>query len=384
MSDNFLPFHKPFINENLIQNVVDAVKSGWWTMGPRVQKFEQEFSELMGRQTVAVNSWTAAAHLALEAIGLKEGDEVIVPAITFTATAEVVCYFKATPIIVDVDPATGNILPEEIERKLTPKTKVVIPVHYGGFASKMDEIYSICENRARVIEDAAHAIPTYYNDKLVGSFGDITGFSFYVTKPLAAGEGGLICTDDERIIERAKIMRLHGIDKDSWKRYTKDGKWYYEVVSPGFKYNWTDIQAAIALEQLKLTDDLLKMRVAIAAKYNDAFKNYDYFEIPLEEEHTRSAWHIYPLKLNLDSLKIDRNEFVNYLTDMGIGTSVHFIPLYMHPFYKNAFNLNSADYPNSYDFYRREISLPIWPGMDDTHIERVIQSVIKVAEQNRR
>ena len=314
-SKDFIQFHKPYITDDEINEVVDTVKSGWWTTGPKARLFEQEFNKYIeSKRSIVVSSWTAAAHLSLEAIGLKKGDEVIVPAITFTATAEIVCYFGATPVIVDVDPATLNILPSEIEKAITPKTKAIIPVHYGGLPCDMDEIMELAKiHNLKVIEDAAHSLPAFYKNKKIGTIGDVTCFSFYVTKTLATGEGGMICTNDEKIAERCSIMRLHGINNDPWNRYTKEGSWYYEVVSPGYKYNFTDIQAALGIQQLKKLELLWDMRKDIARRYSNSFCENEAIIIPKEDNIRQSSWHLYSIQLNLEMLKINRSSLLKNL-----------------------------------------------------------------------
>ena len=302
MNQNFIPFHKPYVTEEEINEVVDTVRSGWWTTGPKTIKFEKKFNSFIGsKYSVSANSWTAAAHLALEAIGLQKGDEVIIPAITFTATAEIICYFGAKPVIVDVQPDTFNIDPIEIERAITSKTKAIIPVHYGGQPCDMDEISGIAnKHHLRVIEDAAHAIPASYKGKKIGTISDVTCFSFYATKPLATGEGGMLCTNDQAIADRSSIMRLHGINSDAWKRYTSEGSWFYEVVAPGFKYNFTDIQAALGLAQLKKIDFLWKCRKEINDQYNKGFASNEFIETYIIKVDRESAYHLYPILLALE------------------------------------------------------------------------------------
>jgi perosamine synthetase len=322
------------------------------------------------------SSWTSAAHLALEAIGLKERDEVIIPSLTFTATAGIVCYFKATPVIVDVQKDSFNIDPLEIEKAITPKTKAIIPVHYGGNPCDMDEIKAIAKSHnIKVIEDAAHALPSFYKGKLIGTIGDITCFSFYVTKTLATGEGGMICTDNDEIAERCSIMRLHGIDKDAWKRNNSEGSWYYEVVAPGFKYNFTDINASLGLAQLKKVNIMLAEREKIYKKYNCLLSGNDFIQLYNCKDDRSSSYHLYPILLDIARLRISRSQFIDELKNLGIGTNVHFIPLYRHPFYKEAFKLDRNNYPVSEYLYPRIVTLPIWPGMTDDQLNKVADSV---------
>ncbi|NWF90653.1 MAG: DegT/DnrJ/EryC1/StrS family aminotransferase [Ignavibacteriaceae bacterium] len=386
MSNDFIPFHKPYITEDEINEVTDTVRSGWWTTGPKAKKFEEAFNSYIGTQySLAANSWTAAAHIALEAIGLKQGDEVIIPSITFTATAEIVCYFGAKPVIIDVDKNTFNIDPQKIEQAITSKTKAIIPVHYGGQPCDMDEINEIARNNNLfVIEDAAHALPAYYHGKKIGTLSDVTCFSFYVTKTLATGEGGMLCTNNEDIARRSSIMRLHGINSDAWKRYTAEGSWYYEVVAPGFKYNFTDIQAALGLAQLKKVDWLWKCRKEIADFYSSMLRDNPFIELYTIKNDRESSYHLFPISLNLEMLKINRSQFIDRLKETGIGSSVHFIPLYRHPFYKETFNLKTKDFPISESIYPRIITLPIWPGMQKKDTIRVVEAVNYICQKFKR
>ena len=377
MKNKFIPFHKPYLTDDEINEVIDALKSGWWTTGPKAVRFENEFNSYIGsRFSVAVSSWTAAAHLALEAINLKPGDEVIVPSFTFTACAEIVCYFKAKPVIVDVQRDTYNIDPKEIEKAITKNTKVIIPVHYGGQPCDMDEILDIArKNNLYIIEDAAHALPSFYKGKIIGTLGDVTCFSFYATKTLATGEGGMICTDNEEVAKRCSIMRLHGINSDAWKRYSGEGSWYYEVIAPGYKYNFTDIQAALGLAQLKKINELQAKRKEIFDLYNEGFEDNEFIRLYKIKEDRVSSYHLYPIELNINRLKVSRSRFIEELKERGIGASVHFIPLYRHPYYQKTFNLKPENYPVSEKIYKGIITLPIWPGMKISQIKQVIDNV---------
>ena len=377
MKNKFIPFHKPYLTDDEINEVIDALKSGWWTTGPKAVRFENEFNSYIGsRFSVAVSSWTAAAHLALEAINLKPGDEVIVPSFTFTACAEIVCYFKAKPVIVDVQRDTYNIDPKEIEKAITKNTKVIIPVHYGGQPCDMDEILDIArKNNLYIIEDAAHALPSFYKGKIIGTLGDVTCFSFYATKTLATGEGGMICTDNEEVAKRCSIMRLHGINSDAWKRYSEEGSWYYEVIAPGYKYNFTDIQAALGLAQLKKINELQAKRKEIFDLYNEGFEDNEFIRLYKIKEDRVSSYHLYPIELNINRLKVSRSRFIEELKERGIGASVHFIPLYRHPYYQKTFNLKPENYPVSEKIYKGIITLPIWPGMKISQIKQVINNV---------
>lgn len=397
-----IPFHKTYITDDEIAEVVDSLRSGWITMGPKTVRFEEEFNRYIGsKHSIAVNSCTAALHLAFKAIDLKAGDEVIVPTMTFTATGEVVCYFNAKPVIVDVEKDTRNIDIEKIERAITSKTKAVIPVHFAGQPCDMDQIMQLAKSyNLNVIEDAAHSLPAWYKSnqsavssqqsekeeilKKIGTIGDMTCFSFYATKTLATGEGGMVTTENDEWAERIKILRLHGISKDAWKRYSGEGSWFYEVIEAGYKYNMTDIQAALGLAQLKKVEWMWEKRKGIADKYTKAFRNSEFIGTPKVKDGRTSAWHLYVIKLNLDALSIDRAQFIEELKTRGIGTSVHFIPLHKHPFYRDTFGYNSRDFPSAEWLYERIISLPVYPGMTDKEGDFIVESVLDVCEKFKR
>ena len=383
MSNEFLPFHVPEIGPEEIRSVVETLESGWLTSGSKVKRFEENFSRFIGCQhSVAVNSCTAALHLALEAVGVNEGDEVIVPTMTFTATAEVVLYFKAKPVLVDCRPNTFNIDPDLLERAITAKTKAIIPVHFGGQSCDMERILQIArKHKLYVIEDAAHALPAKYHGKTIGTIGDITCFSFYATKTITTGEGGMATTQNPEWAARMRMMSLHGISHDAWKRYTKEGSWYYEVVQPGFKYNLTDIGAAIGIEQLKKCDAFGAARTRIAATYDQRFADLKEINTPVCEPDVQHAWHLYVIQLDLERLKINRDQFIETLKEQGIGTSVHFIPLHLHPYYRDNFGYAPDDFPKATEIYQRIISLPIYPKMTESQIEHVVQGVSKTVQR---
>lgn len=381
-----ISFHKPYITEEEITEVVDSLKSGWLTMGPKTVRFEEEFSRYIGaKHSIAVNSCTAALHLALKAINLQKNDEVIIPTMTFTATGEVVCYFGAKPIIVDVDRDTHNISVSEIEKAITSKTKAIIPVHFAGQSCDMDGIMQLAKSHElKVIEDAAHSLPAWYKNTKVGTIGDMTCFSFYATKTLSTGEGGMVTTENDEWAEKIKILRLHGIAKDAWKRYSRNGSWYYEVVEAGYKYNMTDIQAGLGIAQLKKLEWMWERRRDIAERYTDAFMSSECITCPTVKPDRISAWHLYVIKLNPEALKIDRDGFIEELKQQGISTSVHFIPLHRHPFYRNSFSLDGKKFANADWIYERSISLPIYPGMTEEEITKVIETVSETAKRFRR
>lgn len=385
MRTTFLPYHRPSIGRHEIDAVVETLESGWLTTGPRTRQFESAFAEAVGaRHAIAVNSCTAALHLALDAAGVSPGDEVIVPTMTFAATAEVVTYFGATPVLVDCQRDTWNIDPLGIERALTPKTKAIVPVHYAGQPCDMAEIMAIGRRAGvKVIEDAAHALPASYRGEPVGRIGDATCFSFYATKTLSTGEGGMITTEDDAAAERMRMMALHGISKDAWKRYTAEGSWYYEILHPGFKYNLTDVAAALGVEQLKRQDEFLAARTAIARRYTEAFADVSGLRCPVAQADRGHAWHLYVVEVDEERFGLSRNDFIEALRAAGIGTSVHFIPLHLHPYYRDRFGFAGADFPRAFDAYQRIVSLPIYPAMSEQDIEDVIEAVHAVSESAR-
>ncbi|MDQ2715204.1 MAG: DegT/DnrJ/EryC1/StrS family aminotransferase [Chloroflexota bacterium] len=383
--ETFLPFALPHITQAEIDEVVDTLHSGWLTAGPKTKSFEREFAEAVGAaHAVAVNSATAGLHLALDALGVEPGDEVIVPVYTFTATAAVIIHCGATPVFVDVDPGTYNLDPAALEPAISARTRAIMVVHMAGLPAEMDEIMAIARAHGiPVVEDAAHAFPALYRGRMIGSISDITVFSFYATKALATGDGGMLTTENPAYAQRAAMMALHGISRDAWKRYSAEGSWYYEVQEMGYKYNMTDIAAALGLHQLARRQWLFERRRAIAQRYNAAFSHYDELGIPVDVEYVQHAWHLYPLHLHLERLSIMREEFIQALTRANIGSSVHFIPLHVHPYYRKVFHVQPEDFPHALYAYEREVSLPIYPGMTEDDIEDVISVVKTIVENNR-
>ncbi len=383
MRSEYLPFTLPDIDENEIAEVNTVLRSGWLTTGNKTRLFEEKFAEKVGAKfAVAVNSGTAAMHLALEAIGIKPGDEVITSPYTFAATAEVIRYFNARPVFIDIDSNTLNIKPDFIEKGITERTKAIVPVHIGGLSADLDSIHEVAKTyNLSVIEDAAHALLTKYKDRMIGSLSDFTCFSFYATKPITTGEGGMICTDNEAWAKRCQIMALHGISQDAWKRYSREGSWYYEIVAPGYKYNLTDIAAAIGLVQLSKTDWMLKRRKEIADQYTHTFQEFPELQIPFNRIDSQHSWHLYMLRLNLDRLRIDRSRFIKELHARKIGTSVHFIPLHLHPYYQKTYGYQPQDFPMAYSEYQREISLPIYSKMNDRDVQYVIEAIADVIKE---
>jgi dTDP-4-amino-4,6-dideoxygalactose transaminase len=384
-SDLRVPFHRASVGEDEVQAVSEVIRSGWLTMGPKTFEFETEFAKYVGaRDAIAVSTGTAALHLSLEAAGIRAGDEVLLPTTTFTATAEAVTYLGARPVLVDIDPVTMNIDTEDTARRVTQKTKAIIPVHLGGQPCDMDEIHALARiHHLRVVEDAAHALPSEYKGKRVGQISEFTCFSFYATKTLTTGEGGMITTENHEAAERMRFMRLHGIERDAWKRYRADGSWFYEVLEAGFKYNLTDFQSAIGLVQLAKCDAMRQAREAIARRYSEAFSSHEEFLVPTIRQNRSTSWHLYILRLRLDRLNKDRNGFIEALHRRGVACSVHFIPLHLHPYYRRAYGYRAGDFPNAEREYHSCISLPIYPGMTGMEINHVISRVLDAVEESR-
>ena len=379
----FLPFALPDIDETEFHEVKEALQSGWITTGPKTKKFEAKFAKAVGaKHAIAVNSCTAAMHLALEALGVRQGDEVVTSPYTFAATAEVIRYFDARPVFVDVEPRFLNLNSDLIEQAVTPKTKIILPVHLGGMPAEMDAIRDVAiRHGIPVIEDAAHAFPSSYKRKSIGSISEFTCFSFYATKSITTGEGGMITTDNDDWADRCRIMSLHGISKDAWKRYSAEGSWYYEIVAPGYKYNMTDIAAAMGLAQLHKADAMHARRKVIAGMYNEAFKHNPVLQIPADEPRMQHAWHLYMLRLHLEAMTIDRGRFIEEMKKKGIGCSVHFIPLHIHPYYRDLYGFKPDDFPVAYREYTREVSLPIYSKMTDQDVVRVIDGVFAIVKK---
>ena len=379
---SFLPFALPDIGEEEIHEVVDSLRSGWITTGPKTKQFENEFTEFLGGgvQSVAVNSATAGLHLGLEALGVGPGDEVITTTHTFTATAEVIRYSGADPVFVDVEPATCCIDVNAIETVITSRTKAIIPVHFGGRAADMVPLLALAKKYGlRVIEDAAHALPSTCDGQAIGTLAsDVTVFSFYANKTMTTGEGGMLVTRVPEIANRARVMRLHGISRDAFDRFTaKVPSWYYEVVAPGFKYNMTDIAAAIGIHQLKKVRLFQRRRQEIAERYNAALSYLPLILPPDRAVRDIHAWHLYTIQLQED-VRPSRESFIEHMFDQGIGCSVHYIPLHNHPYWRETCQLKPEMFPNSQRIYERCVSLPVYSKMTDDDVDRVIAAV-KVA-----
>jgi dTDP-4-amino-4,6-dideoxygalactose transaminase len=383
----FIPFNRPEIDESEIAEVVSTLRSGWLTTGVRTAQFEKDFREYVGaKHAQAVSSCTAALHLALVALNIGPGDEVITTPLTFCATVSVIVHVGATPVLADVLP-NGNIDPASIEKRITPRTKAIIPVHLAGAPCDMDAIWKLAQkHRLFVIEDAAHAAGTEYRGHKIGSSefpSDAVCFSFYATKNLTTGEGGMITMNSKLLAERVKMLTLHGISKDAWNRYREDGSWYYEVLECGFKYNLSDLQSAVGIHQLKKLEDFTERRARYAEIYNEELGGMEEIELPESSVNARHAWHLYAIRLNLKSLTIDRAQFIANLQRKNIGASVHFIPIPFHPFFKKWADLPENQCPKALELYPRLISLPLYPAMTEEEVRYVAHAVREIAGASR-
>jgi dTDP-4-amino-4,6-dideoxygalactose transaminase len=383
--ETFLQFSPPCLGEEEIKEVADTLRFHWITTGPKVRLFEKEFARYLGAPgALALNSCTAALHTALIVSGVGPGDEVITTTMTFAASVNVIEHVGARPVLVDVEPDTLNIDPARVERAITPRTKAILVVHYAGHPVDLDPIWQIAaSNNLLVLEDAAHALPAKYKGRHIGSGPNPVAFSFYATKNLTTGEGGML-TGDPEVIECARVVSLHGMTRDAWKRYDKGGSWYYEVVYPGFKYNMTDIQAAIGLWQLRKLDSFQKRRRQIVQQYNEVFGDIDALEVPVERKDVEHAWHLYVLRLRREVLRIGRDQFIEELKERNIGTSVHFIPVHIHPYYRNKYGYKPEDFPVAWENYQRILSLPLNPCLSDQDVADVIEAVLDVVRQYQR
>ncbi len=373
----FLIFGKPLIERAEMDEVMDCLKSGWLGTGPKVKQLEGSFQEYKGsRFALALNSCTAALHLSLRSIDIKAGDEVIVPTMTFAATANAVVHAGGRPVFVDCDRKTMNMDPKDVQRKITKKTKAIIPVHFAGRACDMDALMAIARQRKlKVIEDCAHAIETEYHGKKAGTFGDLGCFSFYVTKNIVTGEGGMVITDNEDHANKIKVLGLHGMSKDAWKRFSDEGYKHYKIVYAGFKYNMMDLQAAIGIHQLKRVDRYWRRRQAIWQKYNKAFADLPVILPAPVEPKTRHAYHLYTLLIDIDRASLTRDKFLEEMTRRKIGVGVHYIALHSHPYYQETFGYKAGDFPNAEWISERTVSIPLSPSLSDADVEDVIAAV---------
>ena len=380
-----IPFFKPSLGKPEIEEVVNCLQSGWLTTGPKTKQFEQEFASYLQHQhAVAVNSCTAALHLALEAIGLKAGQRVVVPTMTFAATAEVVRYFNATPLLADCRPEDFNLDVHDAAQRIEDarargeEVVAIIPVHYGGQIGDVAGVRALADKyHLHVIEDAAHCCPAYYRDgetspwKTVGTDAEISCFSFYANKTITTGEGGMACTDSAELADRMRIMSLHGISRDAWKRYTSEGSWRYEIIAPGFKYNLTDIASAIGLHQLRKADQLHKHRSQWAALYLELLGDVEELVLPTVMPNRIHSWHLFPIRLRLDRCALERATVISEMKKAGIGTSVHWMPLHMHPYYRQQLGCEPFAYPRAATIYLELITLPLYPDLTDEDVEYV-------------
>lgn len=375
-----IPFAKVFIGDNERIYLNEVLESGWLTTAGKAMEFEKRFAETVGaKYACAVNSCTAALHLGIDALGIKPGDKVFVPSMTFTASAEIIRYMQGDPVLLDVEYGTNLITPAILREgiKNHQEVRFMVLVHYGGQAAEMDEILELCrKNNIKLLEDAAHAFPARYKGKMVGSFGEATCFSFYANKTITTGEGGMLVTNDEELYKRVKIMRLHGINRDVWDRFTaKTPSWEYDVVEAGYKYNMPDVNAAIGLGQLEQAETFRQERQRVAAYYYEHLKGIEAIDLPIckvaMEDH---AWHLFPIVLN-NKAKISRNTFIEKMSEAGIGTSVHYKPLHQMTYYKDRYHLNAADYPNAERTWQGNVSLPIFTYMKEEELAYICDTI---------
>jgi dTDP-4-amino-4,6-dideoxygalactose transaminase len=380
----FLPFSPPQIGEEEIQEVVDTLRSTWITTGPKTKRFETEFASRLGAPAaLALNSCTAALHTALVTLGVGPGDEVITTPLTFTASVNVIEHVGARPVLVDVEPDTLNIDPAAVAAAITPRTRALLPVHYAGHPADLDPLRALARGHdVRMVEDAAHALPARYKGTPIGAGANPAAFSFYATKNLTTAEGGML-TGDPEFLARARVVGLHGMSRDAWKRYDQTGSWFYEVLLPGFKYNMTDIQASLGLCQLRKLERFQQRRREVVSQYHRAFAEEPALEPPVTRPDVEHAWHLYVLRLRLEALTIDRDHFIRELAQRNIGTSVHFIPIHLHPYYRDKYGFSPDAFPVAYDNYRRMLSLPLNPGLTDRDVSDVVDAVLDVVRSHR-
>lgn len=382
--DEFLPYCRPYFDDDELNRVADVLKSGWWTKGSVTREFEKFFAEYVGaKYAVAVNSCTAAMHIALVAKGIGEGDEVISTPMTFCSTINTIVHTGAKPVLVDIDSKTGLIDVDKIEAAITEKTKAIVPVHYAGQSCDMDKINAIAEKHGLfVLEDCAHALSTEYKGKKIGSMGNACAYSFYVTKNISTAEGGMLTTDDEELYEKASVLSLHGMSKNAWSRYGTKGDWKYEVCDPGFKYNLTDIAAALGIAQMNKLDEMQDIRTEYAEIYNKAFDKIDGITYLKDNGLGKNSAHLYVIQIDKNKFDIDRDTFIELLKEYNIGTSVHFIPICMHPYYINNFGYKKGDFPETEKMFEGIISLPLYPSMTREDVMYVIEAVREIAREH--
>jgi len=378
--EHFLPFSRPTIGQEEISSVVECLRSGWLTTGTKNFQFEDSIRKYLGcKYAVALDSCTSALNLSLAVNNIGPGDEVITTPLTFVSTINVIVHRGAHPVLADIDEETYNINPESVKKAITQRTRAIIPVHFGGYPCEMDELVRIAhQGDILLIEDAAHALGSEYKGKKIGIIGHLTCFSFYVIKNITTGEGGMVVTDNKEWEEKIRCLRFHGISKDAWKRYSKEGSWYYDVPSAGYKNNLTDIQAAIGIEQMKKLDSFITKREYIATRYSKAFKKIPGIIIPEVRKDVKHSWHLFPVRIDKHKLGIDRDKFITVLSAENIGTSVHFIPIHYHSFYKQNYGYKHGDFPSCEKVYSQIVSLPIYPEMQEQDINDVIEAIEKI------
>ncbi len=377
----FLPFSKPSINQAAINEVVACLQSGWITTGPRVKLFEQALQDYLKNPFVSVlNSATSGLYLALKSFGLKQGDEVITTPMTFVATLNTIVHCGAKPVLVDVDFATYNINVEQIKAAITPRTKVIMPVHYAGIPVDLDPIYALAEKYGlRVLEDAAHAIGSFYKGKVIGSFGDTQVFSFHPNKVMTTGEGGCVTTSDENLFNQINVMRFHGIDREAWNRNAKLGSQHYDVINPGYKYNMMDMQAALGIHQLQALEEFIAKRTKLAKRYQKILENWPQWILPNKPQYEiRNSWYIYAPLINQEATGISRDDFMQRMKDKDIGTGLHYQAAHLYSYYQQQFGFKRGQFPNTEIISDNIISLPLFPDMSENEQDRVIETMHKI------
>mgnify|MGYP000492314775 FL=1 len=380
MTPELLPFHQASIGEEEVKEIIQTLNSGWLTTGQKTRLFEKTFADYIGcKHAIGLNSCTAGLHLSLVVSGVSSGDEVITSPITFPATTNVIVHQNAKPVFVDVEPETLNINCSEIESKINNSTKAILPVHFAGHSCDMDTIISLAQKyNLTVIEDAAHALESKYHGNKIGAIGNFTAFSFYATKNITTGEGGMLTTNDDNYADKLRILSLHGISKNAWKRYGKEGFQHWELLMPGYKYNMFDMQASLGIHQIKKVESFLNRRVQIVKKYNDAFEKTEEIQLLKPESNIKHAHHLYVIVIKIENLKVSRDEVLNEIQKRGIGVAVHFRSLHLQPFFKQHFNYKKGMFPQAEYLSDRVISLPLYPKMTDEDVSRVIETVLGV------
>lgn len=384
--NGLLPFSLPDLGDKEIEAVIHTLKSGWLSIGPKTKQFEEAFRTRIGAEfAIAVNSCTSGLFLSLVAMGVGVGDEVLTTPFTFAATAAVILHTGATPVFVDIDEKSLNINVDELETKITERTKVIIPVHFAGYPCDMDRINSLAKERGlRVLDDAAHAFPASFKGKMIGTLADATAFSFYATKNLTTGEGGMVTTNDPELAQKIRLLSLHGLSRDAWKRYSAGGSWYYEVLFPGYKCHMNDISASLGLVQLNRIDEMMSRRMSIVNLYFEMLRGLDYLILPEEaNERYGHAWHLFTIRLRPGRLRISRDEFVDEMNRAGVGCSVHFIPLHMHPFYRDRFGFRPESFPVAERVFRSIVSLPLYSKMSLDDARHVATTVREIGDRYR-